>query len=153
MALPSLAIHSCTCGCLVKHQLHFLSLRMLHIWDTKGFSLSHHLVVPSGQDKPPAGTVVGAVLPQLLSLASFSLPVTSLSVREEEGGADREQVYLKLAPMILCSCVLFLLSGVGQEKQAAPLGRTFFFGWRGCGCSGSSWSPSIAAGGTLLGAG
>ncbi|KAJ8406687.1 hypothetical protein AAFF_G00296030 [Aldrovandia affinis] len=94
---------------------------MLHIWDIRGFSLSRHLVVPSGRGKPPAGTVAWAVLLQLLPLASFSWPVASLSVREEEG-ADRKQVYLKLlVPVTFCSCVLVLLSGVGQEKQADPL--------------------------------
>ncbi|KAJ8415735.1 hypothetical protein AAFF_G00402920 [Aldrovandia affinis] len=32
------------------------SLRMLHIWDTRGLSSFRHLVVPSGRGKPPVGT-------------------------------------------------------------------------------------------------
>ncbi|KAJ8399559.1 hypothetical protein AAFF_G00409700 [Aldrovandia affinis] len=59
---------------------------MLHIWDTRGFSPSRHLVVPSGRDKPPAG--IGQEKQptplwqnSLLRLAGLALQVAVLGLR------------------------------------------------------------------------
>ncbi|KAJ8362245.1 hypothetical protein AAFF_G00386850 [Aldrovandia affinis] len=84
------------------------SLRMLHIWDTRGLSSFRHLVVPSGRGKPPVGT-------------------------ETSGGGD---------PTLMRA---ILLSGVGQEKQAASLSAELFLWRAGLSVGSCSSSPSFAA--------
>ncbi|KAJ8379190.1 hypothetical protein AAFF_G00223020 [Aldrovandia affinis] len=79
------------------------SLRMLHIWDTRGFSSSRHLVVPSGRGKPPAGTETsGGDL--ILMRASPSLKGQS----GEAGRSSSAELFLRWAGLSLRTAVLSL---------------------------------------------